>query len=71
MANVIKQEVQETVFTVELTQKELNTFTRFLGNTSESEFNKIMRGHVFEKAKFITHAEGDSVYRILRPLTNY
>jgi hypothetical protein len=72
MVKYIKQETKEVVHTLELTQKELNTLVRFLGNTDEHQHQEIIFGIGFVNAeKLMNYAEASNLFHSLRGYTNY
>jgi hypothetical protein len=73
MAKHIKQVSAETIYTVELTQKELNTLVRFLGNTDEHQHKEIIHGSIgfVNVEKLMNYEEATALFHSLRVYANY
>lgn len=60
MAKVISKQPAETIYTLELTQKEYNTFVKLLGDLTASKYEGITDG--FNKNQLLSFEEADDLF---------
>lgn len=72
MVKVLDKKQGEVIFTVELTQKELNTLARSLGVQSESYFEEtILTGPYVNSNKLLTSEETFQLFDLLADEATY
>lgn len=73
MAKIINEKPAETIYTLELTQKELNTFVRFIGSINGSDYRTVVCNDIIRinSDNLLTWSEATELYDNLRHKTTY
>ena len=74
MAKIVNQKPAETIYTLELTQKELNTFVRLIGCMASNEYEGLVLSDSMvpiKKERILTYGEVVYTYDELKDKTDY